>query len=177
MWIESHQELRDHPKTRRLARALGVGVPAAIGHLHCLWWFALDYAPDGDLSGFAAWEIADAAMWDGDPDAFVAALADVRYIDGDDGRTLHDWHQYGGKVLQRRRVAGERARAWRSGLRNLVIARDGYVCGICGGDVHPDDVHLDHIQPVSKGGPTTFENLRVTHSFCNISRGNREWTD
>ena len=49
-WIESHQELRHHYKTKRLARELKVTVAAAIGHLHCLWWWAIDFAPDGDLS-------------------------------------------------------------------------------------------------------------------------------
>lgn len=58
-------------------------------------------------------------------------------------------------------------------LRARVIDRDGLVCGICQGAVDPDDVHLDHVQPFSKGGPTTFANLRVTHSLCNIRRGNR----
>jgi 5-methylcytosine-specific restriction endonuclease McrA len=54
-----------------------------------------------------------------------------------------------------------------------VIDRDGYLCGICGGDVEPTDVHLDHIYPYSLGGPTTFNNLRVTHSRCNVKKGAR----
>jgi hypothetical protein len=56
-------------------------------------------------------------------------------------------------------------------IRRLVIERDGHVCQLCGGAVEPDDIHLDHIQPYSLGGPTTVENLRVTHSRCNIKRG------
>ena len=50
-WIESHQSLRDHPRKDQLAEELFVGrVPndvanyAAVGILHYLWWWALDYA-------------------------------------------------------------------------------------------------------------------------------------
>ena len=58
-------------------------------------------------------------------------------------------------------------------LRPLVIARDGLVCGICGGDVLADDVSIDHIYPQSRGGATTMGNLRVTHRRCNARKGNR----
>ena len=56
-------------------------------------------------------------------------------------------------------------------VRNAVIERDGYVCGICTLDVEPADVHLDHVIPYSKGGPHTIDNLRVTHSVCNMRKG------
>lgn len=56
-------------------------------------------------------------------------------------------------------------------LRPLVIARDGYVCGICGLPVPRGDVSIDHIYPRSKGGPTTMANLRVTHRRCNSRKG------
>jgi len=39
-----------------------------------LWWWAMDYAPSGDLSDFTAEDIALAAGWEGDSDAFVSAL-------------------------------------------------------------------------------------------------------
>lgn len=58
-------------------------------------------------------------------------------------------------------------------IRMLVIARDGLRCGICGRDVDPDDVDLDHVIPLSRGGETHEDNLRVTHSRCNRRRGNR----
>ena len=56
-------------------------------------------------------------------------------------------------------------------LRDAVIARDGYVCGICRGEVEPVDVHIDHVVAYSKGGPTALDNLRVTHSVCNVRKG------
>lgn len=58
-------------------------------------------------------------------------------------------------------------------VRGAVLARDGYICQLCFDEVEPSDVHLDHITPYSQGGPDTVENLQVTHSLCNISKGAR----
>ena len=119
-WIESHQELRDHPKTKRLARLLGCSLPQAIGHLHLLWWWALDYAQDGDLTGYDAADIAEVCQWQGDPDEFVDALLrcgiDGRpgFLEQTDGRlVIHDWWQYAGRLVERRRQDAERKRASR----------------------------------------------------------------
>lgn len=106
-WIESHQELARHPKTRKLARALGVSVPCAIGHLHLLWWWALDYADDGELGGFDPEDLAEAAMWNGEPQAFIAALQSAGFLDE---LTIHDWQDYGGKLTEKRRADAERKR-------------------------------------------------------------------
>lgn len=57
--------------------------------------------------------------------------------------------------------------------RLRIIARDGLVCGICGGNVEPDDVHIDHIIPASKGGSDNDDNLQVAHSRCNQLKHNR----
>lgn len=57
------------------------------------------------------------------------------------------------------------------GTRQLVIQRDGLVCGLCGGDVPSEDVHIDHKHPVSLGGSDALENLQVAHSLCNIRKG------
>jgi len=82
-------------------------------------------------------------------------------------RSYLEWHLFRGVAPDARRPGIS------PGLRAAVIARDGLVCGICSGEVEAADVHLDHIKPFSKGGPTTFGNLRVTHSRCNMSKGAR----
>ena len=87
-WIESHQTLRDHPKALKLARLLEVSRPAVIGHLQCLWWWATDYAPDGDLSRHDELDIAIGADWEGNPSEFVDALARVGFLDRDVDSTL-----------------------------------------------------------------------------------------
>jgi hypothetical protein len=103
MYIPSHAALGNHPKLRRLARTLSVSRPAAVGHLHYLWWWSQEYAPDGDLSyhRYTAEDIADAALWEGDAYAFVDALKTSGFLDDDEGRLLiHDWDEYGGKVVR-----------------------------------------------------------------------------
>ena len=113
-WIPSHQELRNHPKLKRAARIANVPAPTMIGHLHLLWWWALDHAPDGDLSRYDEWDIADAAMWEGDAEVFLMALKDC----GPKGSAgfvaderLHDWDEYGGKYSQRVEAARKAAAA------------------------------------------------------------------
>lgn len=114
MWIESHQELGRHPKTRKLARMLGVSIPTAIGHLHLLWWWAVDYAPDGALGRFDPADIADATMWEGDPAQLVTALRDAGWLDDTDGGPqIHDWADYAGRLLERRRADTARKRSTR----------------------------------------------------------------
>lgn len=118
-WIESHQTLARHPKTRKFARLANISIPQAIGHLHCLWWWATDYAQNGDLTAFDNMDIADASLWEGDPDVFVSALAscgvggsgflDVRR----GGYVIHDWAIYAGKLIERRKADAARKKTER----------------------------------------------------------------
>lgn len=110
-WIESHQELGRHPKAKRLARAIDTSLPAAVGHLHFLWWWAMDFAQDGDLSDYTDEDIADAAAWDGDARQFVKALVATGFVDDEDGqRHIHDWHDYVGRLLYKREQNRERSK-------------------------------------------------------------------
>jgi hypothetical protein len=125
-WIQSHQELGRHPKTRRAARQLGITLPAMVGHLQFLWWWCLDYADDGDLSNYDDIEIAEAALWTGDATVFMDALTMVGFIDsdGEDGRGIHDWAEYSGMLVQRRRANAEKQRNWRERHSNIVHNHD-----------------------------------------------------
>lgn len=110
-WIESHQEIVRHPKTKRLARLLGVSIPTAMGHLHCLWYWALDFAQDGYVSKYNGGDLADAALWEGDVDLFTTSLIESGWLDVEGDATLiHDWWDYAGKLLERRRKDVERKR-------------------------------------------------------------------
>jgi hypothetical protein len=109
-WIKSHQSLREHPKTRKLARRVG-GLPQAIGHLHCLWWWAMDYAPNGDLTKFDAEDIAIGAEWEGDPKEFIGHLVACGFLENGDGLCIHDWWEYGEAIIAQREANRERARA------------------------------------------------------------------
>lgn len=69
------------------------------------------------------------------------------------------------------RGMGEKREPLSATLRAQVLERYGYVCGICRLPVEPDDVHIDHIHPVARGGETIFSNLQVAHSRCNLVKG------
>jgi len=120
-WLKSHSELRDHPKAKKAARALGIPVPQLIGHLHYLWWWAASYAPDGNLSDFATGDIADGAGWEGDPEIFVTALLEsgmgtkkgfLEY-DENDELIIHDWDQHGGRDIEFQKAHAESQRRCR----------------------------------------------------------------
>lgn len=135
-WIESHTTLARHPKTLRLTKALGISVPCAVGHLHMLWWWALEYAQDGDLSGFDADEIALACYWEGEAAGFWSALQSAGFIDA--AGHIHDWHEYAGKLLERRAHDAERKRAGRRGdVQNPPLHSNTPVRGTSEG--HPAD--------------------------------------
>ncbi len=119
-WIEAHQELRNHPKTKKAARLLGVSRPQMIGHLFCLWWWCLDYSANGNLAAFDNADIADGAEWDGDPDRFVQSLIECGpsdrpgfLVDNGAGLEVKDWCDYGGKYVTKRDQGRERQRNFR----------------------------------------------------------------
>lgn len=110
-WIELHQGLAQHHKMRRLKRSLGVGIAQAVGHVALFWTWALDATPDGDLSSFESVDIAEQAEWEGDPVAFVEALVAAGLVDREDGRlVIHDWMEYAGRLVEKRRTDAERKR-------------------------------------------------------------------
>lgn len=109
-WFELHQELCAHPKTKRLAKTLGICLPQAVGHCVCLWTWAMSYAQDGVLTDYGQDGIADAAQWPGDPDVFVTAMIGCGVGDkpgfiewtSEDGLIIHDWEDYAGKYIEKR---------------------------------------------------------------------------
>ena len=105
-WIESHQDLLDHPKILRLSRTLGVSKNEAIGVAHRFWWWALKYAEDGDLRRFNDDDLAHAVELNGRGKDFVEAMvtcggdAASGFIDRQPYFRIHDWWDYAGKFLQ-----------------------------------------------------------------------------
>src|SRR5260221_11352973 len=115
-YIESHQTLGRHPKTRKLTRLLGVNVPQAVGHLHLLWHWALDYAEDGSLARYESPDIAEAVMWEGEPRKFIDAMISAGFLDVDEDGNLHihDWLDYSGRLIEKRRENAARMRTSRA---------------------------------------------------------------
>ena len=125
-WIESHQELANHPKVYRLSDLLDESVPTVIGRLHLLWYWAYDYADDGDLTRYRDSEVARACMWTGEPARLIEALLEAGFLD--ETWQLHDWAEYQGKWQRRREAQAERQRAYRGRQSNERVtsrSRDG----------------------------------------------------
>lgn len=53
-----------------------------------------------------------------------------------------------------------------------VVRRDNHVCQECHMYVPDDHVEFDHIIPISKGGPTSVDNLRLLCRSCNRKKSN-----
>lgn len=146
-WIESHQALGQHPKTIRLAALLKRDLPTVVGHLHYLWWWALDYAPDGRLGKHGPEVVAHACLWKGSPQKLVEALEAAGFVDSSgDMSSIHDWDDYAGALLERRARDADRKRTSRG--------RSPDVHGTSNGtsDTRPRDVRETSV--LARGGPT-----------------------
>lgn len=78
--------------------------------------------------------------------------------------------------IKKQSVATEDRRNIGLGLRYKVLSRDKFKCVRCGASPATDPacrLHIDHTVPFSKGGKTTFENLKTLCEKCNLGKGNR----
>lgn len=86
----------------------------------------------------------------------------------------------------RARGGGHTQRAKRAGVGRKynvqplkVFERDKWTCQVCGkrtprrlrGQPHQDAPELDHIVPLSMGGPHTYDNVQLACRGCNIAKG------
>ncbi len=54
-------------------------------------------------------------------------------------------------------------------VRNRILDRDGHKCLNCGSE---QDLHIDHIIPLSRGGRENEENMQVLCRGCNLRKHN-----
>lgn len=65
--------------------------------------------------------------------------------------------------------------------RAQLMRRDGTECYLCKEQMPPDDMTIDHVEPLSKGGRDNISNWRLVHSKCNLQKANmtleryRQW--
>jgi len=155
IWIKSEQAIASHPKTLMLANRLGISIPQTIGHLHLLWWWALDYCADGYITRYRDY-IPMAAQWEGDGETFTKALIEFGWVDEiDDELIIHDWMDYTGKLETVRQKDRERKRKARSSANSKNSANrewdwdgrdddtlDNTISDVHGTSAgHPEDVH------------------------------------
>ncbi|WP_308637694.1 DnaD domain-containing protein [Paenibacillus silvisoli] len=114
-WIELHQSLWTHKKTIILAALLDINETYAAAHLSRFWTWALDNAQDGNLTGLPDRVIAVGAGWQGDASIFAQALVRAGWLDREgDSLLIHDWHDYAGRLVEKRAANKERMRGARS---------------------------------------------------------------
>lgn len=99
-WIESHTTLRANKKLKPFCEDLNITRAAAIGHLHMLWWWAIENRENGDLSGLFDKDIAVACDWSGDPKRLLKALKRSKWLTPD--MKINDWLTYAGRLLKDR---------------------------------------------------------------------------
>lgn len=147
-WIELHQGLREHRKMFACAEVLNISKIEMVGTLVCLWLWALDNAQDGSLAGVSEKTIARVCEFpEKKAGKLVTALAQTGWLDYD-GETyfIHDWHDYAGKLMERRAKDKERKRTGKGIRKNS----DGI----------PADVHGNSCATV----PIPYPNRTVPYS-------------
>lgn len=112
-YVELHQAVFDHRKTIVAAERLNMPEVHLVGHLVALWSWCLDNCQDGILPDSVR-VVARGARWDGDPSAFLEALVLAGFVDVTDrGKVIHDWSEYGGKLIAKRRANAEKQSRYR----------------------------------------------------------------
>lgn len=84
--------IAEHPKMVKLERRLG---PGGFKSVVCLFLWAAQNRPTGDLGGMDDDDIEIAARWGGEPGKCVAVMSSVGWLDGECGAyKIHDWEQH-----------------------------------------------------------------------------------
>jgi hypothetical protein len=118
MWIELHDTMPGHWKTEGLAKELEINQAHAAGILCCLWTWALNNAPDGDLARLSEEKLARECYWTlGRP--LLPALKACGFVDGDD--KIHDWSDYTGRLMEKREANARRMRLARARQRQAAL--------------------------------------------------------
>ena len=105
-----------------------------------------------------------------------ALLAFIDYANGDKLIPEEETFQSVSSSINEIKKTAQERRDIPIGLRYKVLSRDRFRCVKCGKSPAFNldcELHIDHIIPFSKGGPTNLENLQTTCKLCNLGKGNR----
>jgi hypothetical protein len=149
-WLELHQAVWTHRKTFELAALLGIDETYAAAHVIRLWSWALDNAPDGDLGRLSDRAIAFGAGWRHEVSLFVGSLVKAGWLDDD--RAIHDWAEYAGRLVERRRIDAERKRNSRGPAPDVRGTSNGTAAGVR--RTVPDPTGPDSTGPDTTGAHT-----------------------
>lgn len=86
----------DHWKMDALATKLGICIAQAVGHMEMLFHLTAKQAPHGNIGKMPNTHIAKKCGWEGDPEEFISALVECRWLDFCSQQRLivHDWHDH-----------------------------------------------------------------------------------
>ena len=95
-----------NPKVWRLAARLHVDRWGAVGILECLWGWAAEFAPAGNVGQHSDAEIAKGVDWFGPPESLIAALCECGWLDPHPQHRLliHDWPEHADRHVHRRLI-------------------------------------------------------------------------
>ena len=135
LWVAVDIDLAQNPKTKNLARKLGMSIHEIMGHLIQFWGWGMKYAQDGNISDFEAEDIADAAGWEGNPEEFLNAMIDCGrgskcgFIEKTEkGMFIHDWDEYGG-ILEKKREQNRQRQANFRKKKNVTLRSENNNAG------------------------------------------------
>jgi 5-methylcytosine-specific restriction endonuclease McrA len=86
------------------------------------------------------------------------------------------------REIARKRRATKRANGWEKYTEAQVLELHGAVCHICNGEIDLTldrrigkegwemSLHIDHVIPISKGGPDKLSNVKPSHGKCNLKK-------
>ena len=190
MWFRMNDEFdenakvrkvrRSHPDKRRDASAVGV------------WAQAATWSARNQMDGFCPEEIVE--TFDDDWEKIAARLCEVTgpsglglfepaVVNGEPGWIVHDFLRFNDSREEQerdRRAKNMRAELHRDpALISAIRKRDKDRCRYCGCQVNwrarrgDAAATYDHVQPISRGGTNTVENVVVACKGCNDRKGRR----
>lgn len=114
---------------------------------------------------------------------------DARYREANKEKRREYARKYFAENPNKQKVRSRRYRASKASAKNeffniqMVLDKYGSDCHICslpinlktsrvvGSEGWEKSLHLDHLIPISKGGPHSLENIRPAHGICNMKKG------
>lgn len=91
-----------HRRTRRLAAALHLPPPCALGLMEALWHVTAEHAPAGDVGRLSDEDLCDELYWDQDPGELVAAFVRAGVLERHPEHRLvvHGWSEHADNALR-----------------------------------------------------------------------------
>ena len=73
----------------------------------------------------------------------------------------------------RRRARRRNAPVIENVSRMAVYERDNGICYLCDKPVALEDLHIDHVIPLSRNGEHSYRNMKTAHAECNLRKGTK----